>query len=84
MVLRYSYIRALGGNTHRVELYDSYTREHGLIGNPLEVFERSRAGVLNHLVNKRLTEEQKKALKGLQQEKCDGMIVLEDGRKYQY
>ena len=79
MYARYSRNFQIGRDTHTVELYRKYTKEQGLIGQPMWRSESPRMSEC--ICNSLMTKAQIAALKQLGRDRQDG-IITGTGRYY--
>lgn len=70
--IRYSYIFNCGQNKHSVSVYNGYTREQGLVGEPTIVNICSRA--TDAIKGVAMTKKQLEDVKSLMRDRQDGIV----------
>ena len=78
MYAYYTRVFAIGKSTHRVEVYENYTEERGLIGEP--IISRNDGSMYRCLLGLPITPEQKEIVAQAGRDRQD-MIVHPDGKR---
>jgi len=80
MITRYIRVRACGGPSHHVELYENYSKEAGVWGF---VKEQDSPRMTDAIRDLPLTKPQRRALMEIMRQRSDG-IITETGDYYPY
>lgn len=83
-VLAYSFIFSVGANTHRAQLFESYSKENGLEGEHFLSSEHTRYRDVLKDVREYLTKEQIKVFTNVAKARELFIIVMPDGKVHSY